>query len=290
MAVSSVEVNELVRRVTDISGLPEVTQRVIAVINDENSDANELQNVLRQDPALVARVIRVANSAYYAQPTKIATIHNAVVLLGFDAIKNVALAASVAELFRGACELVGYSRAGLWEHMVSVAAAARMIARRIRYDDAEEAFLAGMMHDIGIILLDQHLHEAFLESVTRSRKLGIPLARVERELFGFDHAYVGARLARAWNFPPAVRLAAAYHHEPDKAGEEGILLATLVHLSDVLAKTHQRLPMGDHGKAILHADTLRVLEFQPMDIRVLHQDLVEELQSVHDFYQLLCVE
>lgn len=281
------EILDIIQKITDLSGLPEVTQKVISVASDCDSGASDLENVMKFDPALVARVIKVANSAYYAQPCQITTIRSAICLLGFDTIKNVALAASIAELFKGECNVEGYSRSGLWQHMVSVAAAARMIARRLLFKDPEEAFLAGMMHDIGIILLDQYLHENFLKALELSRTTGCSLPDAERKTMDLDHALVGARLARAWNFPKTVRTAIAFHHTPDKAGEESEKLAMLIHLSDVLSKSQEAAPMGDNGKPILHRDVLKVLKLDPMDVKVIHKDLKEELLSVKEFYQLI---
>lgn len=287
MVVDRADITEIVQKACDLSGLPDVTHKVISIANSPESDAGDLEQALRLDPSLAARVIRVANSAYYAQPGQIKTIHSAVVLLGFDTIKNVALAASISELFKGKCETEGYSRSALWEHMVSVAATARMIARRIRYPDPEEAFLAGIVHDIGMILADLYLHDGFLSSVAHARQNRCSLIVAEREVMGVDHAFIGARLARAWNFPKEIRYAVAFHHEPDKAGAEGLQIAMLIHLSDALSKMVEKRPMGDNNTSSLHRQALPTLNLKPMDVKVLHQDLADELAGVQEFYGLI---
>lgn len=287
MTVASVSLPDLLDRISDISGLPAVTQRVVAVINDPASSAGTLEHAINYDPTLVARIMRVANSAYYARESRVASIHSAVVLLGFDVIRTVVLAASVADLFREKLTLVGYSRAGLWEHLVSVGAVSRMVTRRIGAGDPEESFVAGMMHDVGVILLDQYAHPWFVRAVEAAQQRGIALHEAEAELLGFDHALVGGQLAEAWNFAAPICSTIAHHHAPQSAVGDGRALAMIVHLSDVLAQARGAPLAGDPARPVLHRSAMSELGLRPTDIRVFNTDIEQELQAIREFYELV---
>jgi putative nucleotidyltransferase with HDIG domain len=126
-----------------------------------------------------------------------------------------------------------FDRPRLWRHAVASAAGARLIAQRLRSMDPEEAFLAGLVHDMGIIILDQYFHEGFRRVVDLVFSMGMPLPDAAREIFGRDHAYVGRQLARRWNFPAGVAEAIGCHHEPSRA-RLNPTLTSIVHLADYL--------------------------------------------------------
>src|SRR5882672_10173927 len=141
-------VQQAVKKVTSIATLPEITSRIIRTVEDPKSTAAALHKIVSHDPALVTRILKVVNSAFYGLPGQVGSIERAIVLLGLNAVKNIAVAASIGQLFRGAKLCEGYTAKDLWTHCIAVAVAARDLAKQANPALADEAFLAGMIHDI----------------------------------------------------------------------------------------------------------------------------------------------
>src|SRR5687767_14760791 len=145
-------VQQALKKVTTIATLPEVTAKIISTVEDPKSTASQLHKIVAHDPALVTRILKVVNSAFYGLPGQIASIERAIVLLGLNAVKNIAVAASLGQLFRGVKLCEGYTAKDLWTHCVGVGVAAKDLAKQMKVPLGDEAFLAGMIHDIGLLV------------------------------------------------------------------------------------------------------------------------------------------
>ena len=227
-------VREAVRKVSSIATLPEVTGRIVATVEDPKSSAAQLHKIVSYDPALVTRILKVANSAFYGLPGQVTSVERAIVLLGLNAVKNIAVAASLGQLFRGARLCEKFSARDLWRHCVAVGVTARELARRMGLPSADEAFLAGMIHDVGL-LVSLQTHPEQLRTVCERAETGAAdFCALERETIGMDHQQLGMGLAELWKFPLPLRLAAGYHHDPSSADEASRPLVTLVHVADTI--------------------------------------------------------
>src|SRR5213592_640301 len=152
LADPQTRVLEAVKKVSSIATLPEVTAKIIATVEDPKSTASQLHKIVSHDPALVTRIMKVVNSAFYGLPGQIGSIERAIVLLGLNAIKNIAVAASLGQLFKGSKLCEGFTARDLWTHCIAVGVTARDLARQMKLSIADEAFLAGMIHDVGILI------------------------------------------------------------------------------------------------------------------------------------------
>src|SRR5687767_6650477 len=167
------KVLETVKKVTSIATLPEITNQIIRTVEDPKSTASQLHKIVSHDPALVTRILKVVNSAFYGLPGQIGSIERAIVLLGLNAVKNLAVAASLGQLFRGAKLCDGFTPKDLWTHCIAVGVAARDMARQMKLPTADEAFLAGMIHDMGILVALQVYPEE-VRRVCDAAKAGDP--------------------------------------------------------------------------------------------------------------------
>src|SRR5690349_22760744 len=152
-------VQDAIKKVATIATLPEVTAKIVHTVEDPKSTAAQLHKIVSYDPALVSRIMKVVNSAFYGLPGQIGSIERAIVLLGLNAIKNIAVAASLGQLFKGAKLCDGFTAKDLWTHCIAVGVAARELARQMKLPVADEAFLAGMIHDVGILISLQSFPE-----------------------------------------------------------------------------------------------------------------------------------
>jgi HD-like signal output (HDOD) protein len=225
---------EAVRSITTIATLPEVTAQIIATVEDPRSTAAQLHKIVAHDPALVTRILKVVNSSFYGLPGQIGSVERAIVLLGLNAVKNIAVAASLGQLFRGAKLCEGFTARDLWTHCIAVAVAAREMAKQMKAPIADEAFLAGMIHDIGILVAMQLWPEPLREVCETARRGDRPFREVEMQMLGLDHQYLGQALAEQWRFPRPCQLVAGYHHEPATLGDDNRLVVSLVYAADVI--------------------------------------------------------
>lgn len=204
----------ITRRVNGISTLPTVALKIVEVANDPDSGAAEMKAVMESDAAFASRVLRSVNSSAYAVRTRITNLQQAIAYLGVKQIRNLAITASVGELFKAGDTHGTYNRSQLWKHLVSVGLCARLIAMRLRKANFEDVFLAGLLHDIGIILEDEHDHERFASMVSALDDQHL-LTEVEREHLNYDHTMLGRKIAEDWGFPEAVRAGIRFHHNSE---------------------------------------------------------------------------
>jgi len=267
---------EVTRRIQDISTLPHIAMRILEVECDPKSSTADLSEVLEQDPALSSRVLRYVNSAAYGVRAKITNLRQAVTHLGLKRIRNLAVTASVSELFQTDQQIGSYRRSTLWRHQVSVAMCARMIGKRLGLRTPEDIFLAGLLHDIGIILEDQYAHSEF-EQVMLHLPEYQSLPDAERHYLGFDHTRLGEVIGGRWGFPKLVRLAIRYHHASEQAPpgdrtevqcvEVANLFCTLKGITSVGRKLVRYTP-----------ETLKTLGLTRQDVALLGDELDTELE------------
>lgn len=204
-------VEALARKIDEISTLPHVALQVVRIASNEASSAADLKKVMENDVALSARILRCVNSSAYALRTKITNLQHAITYLGMKQIRNLAITASVADLFKKDERIGNYRRQDLWRHLVSVGICSRLIAMRRKIGDFEDAFLAGLMHDIGIVLEDQHVHDHFSRLI-QSLDGEKTLVEMERSRLNFDHTTLGEMVAENWKFPDLVKATIRHHH------------------------------------------------------------------------------
>ena len=232
-------VESAIRGISHIATLPEVTLKIIALVEDPNSTAQDLHKVIANDPALCSRILKVVNSAFYGLPRQIGSINRAIVLLGLNAVKNIAIAASLSKLFRGGELCPHFSARDLWMHSIACATASKLMCDQLRLGLPDEAFLAGLIHDIGIMVemqADRHkLVEVFNQlKIGKDRTPQADMRQLEQQFFGADHEAFGAGLCEAWKFPKSFANVAGHHHNPAELPSASRPLATIVHIADRL--------------------------------------------------------
>jgi len=222
----------LVREVGSLPTLPTVLVQVTDLLNNPKSSALQLSRVILKDSALTARLLRLVNSPYYGFPRRIATVTEALSILGSFQVRNLLLMVTVVDLLSGE-ETPDFSPMKLWEHSVEVAVAAGLLARQVCPQDREELFVAGLLHDVGMLVEFQFLREGFLQALSRSRSEDIPIRVAEQQILGFGHDQVGRLVVEHWKLPIRLTEAIACHHRPDLA-LAAKREAAITHVADIL--------------------------------------------------------
>lgn len=237
---SEVQLSEVVdsalQEISHIATLPEITLKIIKLVEDPDSTAQDLTKVITNDPALGARILKVVNSAFYGLPGQIGSINRAIVLLGLNAVKNIAIAASLAKLFRGGQICPEFDAKLLWNHSIASASCTSLLAEKIGLGLPDEAFLAGLIHDLGIMVEIQARRLKFVQVCeTMAKNPSLTIRQAERDAMGATHEDFGAGLCRLWKFPQNFVYVTGYHHHPLDLAENNRTLAMLVHVADLVA-------------------------------------------------------
>lgn len=231
--MSKLSLDYIVSKVDDINMLPNVLQEIIVISDDPNSTITDMENVILKDQTLTTKVLRLANSAYYGYARRISTISQATILLGFKTIKSIALASTVSKYMTA--ELKGYAleENQLWQQSQTCAIIARYISKLTKKADPEEAYIAGLLRDIGKTILNQNMIKEYEEVSKLVSEDGISFLQAEEMVFGFNHAEIGARVSEKWNLPSNLVDAISHHHNPENA-EVDPNLVSIVHIADAI--------------------------------------------------------
>ncbi|MCW2924452.1 MAG: metal dependent phosphohydrolase [Thermoleophilia bacterium] len=222
----------LVEEVRDLPmSMSETLPAVIEACDNADTSVNDLTALISSDQSLVAMLLKLANSAYYGYARRIETLPEAIVLLGFSTIKSLAITATTMNLLFQSQDELSEVRHEIWSHSLGVGVAARALARKRGNIHPEKAFVAGLLHDLGMIILSVYRKDDFLKILAVAQDRGVTYEAAERDVLGFSHATLGAEVAEAWSFPATHCEAIRCHHEPTAATlQPG--LAQVAHLAD----------------------------------------------------------
>lgn len=267
-------------RIGDIATLPEVTLRVIEIVENPRSTARDLHEVIKTDPALSSKILKVVNSSFYGLPGQIASVDRAIVMLGLSAVKNIAIAASMARLFKSDKLTDEYSAQDLWKHSVAVAVASRSLARAGgNQTGAEEVFLAGLIHDLGMLAERQTCGDMFAEVIRKCAAGQGKFVTLEDEIIGANHQAFGEALCAKWKFPKHLRAVVGNHHEPERVSAEFNKIVTLVRVADVLAcQLELGFNLSAKDESIL-PDDLATIGIDEAGLEALRSVLPEETEA-----------
>lgn len=219
-----------IEKLGNLPTLPHVVQRLTAMIGSPTVSTEEIGSIIEKDQVLAAKVLRLANSPFYGFPSRIGSVAHAVIVLGFNVVKGLTLCASALNIMKDA----GMDQ--LWRHSLGVAITANLLATRLKIKHPEELFVAGLLHDIGKVVLyvkwadvGDRIKDTYKAGGDRS------LFDVEKELTGLSHAEIGGYLANAWHLPVTLCEPILYHHAPTLA-KETMMQTAIVHVADILVK------------------------------------------------------
>jgi HD-like signal output (HDOD) protein len=234
------EIQKLVGEKRSLPSIPAVYFRVLEVLQRPDCPLDRIAEVVATDPSLTAKLLQLVNSAFFGYAREVSSAREAVMLLGVSTVRSLALTTQLFSPFKGLA-LPGWSGEELWRHSLRVARWARRMVMMEGRDEhlAEQAFTAGVLHDVGKLILADNFAEAYPELIARSAKEGRRLIELEQETFGATHAEVGAYLLDLWGLPAPLVEATALHHEPSRTSELSFSPLTVVHVSNVLEIAHR---------------------------------------------------
>lgn len=277
--MSKITLMKLVNKVKEMPPLPQSITQILEITKDDKSSSRELAKVFERDPTLAVNILKIANLPAYGFSSRISTISHAVVCLGLETIKSIALTSSTHDMLNKEIPAYSLGEGMLWQHSISCAACAKIIAKRIGYQDDEEAYIAGLLLDIGKVILSSFAEDEFNQVAERAEKDEVPFNIAEQEILGFDHPQVGGRVIKKWHLPSALVEAVLYHHQPEKADAHKTL-AYIVHLADALS-CMLGIGLGSDGLMYMFEEnTLDVLGLSQEDVESIMSELADMVVDV----------
>ena len=243
MALDAARLRATIESITDLPTLPVVVAKITSQIANPATNAADIGRLIEQDQALTGKVLRLVNSAYYGFPKQIKSIQHAVVILGFNKVKTIIITASVFGAFRGR-RPGGLDLRRFWQHSLAVAIASKVVAERLGAGHAaEDAFIGGLLHDIGKVVMDQYQPNIYAPIVKYANDKGILLVDAEQEVMGLTHATIGQWMMEKWRLPPGIVRMVAEHHSPAAIQDRRELIAS-IHVGDIVTRA---LGVGNGG-------------------------------------------
>ncbi len=224
---SKTQLQKIIMSTRDLPAMPQVASKVLELSSDPNTSAAQLQQVISDDQAMTARILKIANSAMYSCSRKIKTLTEAIVMLGFNSIRSLVVTSAARNLYNTRKSRSGLKERLLWEHSIGSGFACRLLAQKHAPALTEEAFLAGLMHDIGKLVLNIRVPERFDEIVQVVYNENRSFHVTEQDHFGFTHAEVGSLLVNKWKLSPVLENVIRNHHNPESISPENPLLLYL---------------------------------------------------------------
>jgi len=224
-------------RVLGIPTLPVVAFKVNKMLQDYDISINELTKTIEKDQAIVSKILRLVNSAFYGFQSKIETVSHAVIVLGFNTVRNAVLSVSVIKAFSGKDSFEGFDIKDFWRHSVGVATVGRHLAGQTRLDNPDDCFIAGLLHDIGKVILSEYFKESFGQVWASVRDDGLSFYEAEKNLLPLNHAQIGGHLAAKWQLPLSLVDTIRYHHAV-REGVSNLNQLMIVYVADIIVNTH----------------------------------------------------
>ncbi len=273
---------QLLKNFKQLKTLPHIAIELTQLLGDDNTTVKKLEEVIKLDPTLILRVLRLVNSAYYGLMQKVASVSDAVVYLGLDTIRNMVVVEALKDIFKQGNNEVGFSRKKLWFHSAVVSICCQMLSERMFGIKGENAFLCGILHDIGLIVEDQVVSEQFKQVCSAFQEGKKPIIDYESELIGTTHCSVGYYLAKEWKLPVEVQNSIRYHHKK----RENIVpesVTGILQLSEYLATQMGYTAMPDM-EAILSSSLRTHIQNNVHEYKIILKDLPEEIEKAKDIY------
>ena len=281
--MDSKAIMERLERMEDLPTLPPILIKVNRLLEDVNTSAKSLSDTIGKDQSMVVKILRLVNSAFYGFRSRISDISNAVVLLGFNTIRNAVISVSIIKSFTGKNNLEGCDITEFWRHSIAVAVTSKRLAEKCRIESPDNCFVAGLLHDIGKLVLSQHFPDLFARIWMTAQKENLTFYEAEKREISLNHPIIGSFLAKRWQFPDHLVDAVKCHHAVRKTVSNYELLL-IVYGADMIVNHFAVTPEKPIDISAVHPDAVEMLEFCLKNTSEWYVTLKDEIESACHFF------
>lgn len=283
-----ITLDSLTQEIGELPPLPDVVVKLLSASRNPDVSMRDMVDLIKLEPALTAKVLKLCNSSYYGLPRKINSLQEALVYIGTDTLVNFILAGSLSTFYRQAQDGYGLVAGDLWKHSVGCAIAAQRLACNESEEDRAEAFTAGLLHDIGKIVLNVYVAREYQDIIQIVNEKKVPFADAEREVLGFNHTEAGAAIGKLWNLPESLIEAIAFHQEPTRAEKYPKLVAQ-IHLANLLCVSFG-IGLGSDGLAYtFHPSALDQVGMEVTDLHKVSLEIHDQFRKASEMVGLTAV-
>ncbi len=226
------KINEIMGRVKAFPGMPDTSAKLLKMLKDSETSAAEIEDVLRYDPGLTANILKLTNSAYFGIPSKVSSVKQAVVLLGWKRLLQLVMTMCMSTVMKKPIPGYDLPHGELWRHSVAVSVAAELVVKELKISNVDEVFTAALLHDVGKLVMGEFVRDD-LQQIEEMVAKGIAFEVAEFIVLGTDHAHIGARILEKWAFPEDLINAVGRHHDPETC-ENHCTFSDIVHIANIL--------------------------------------------------------
>jgi len=287
MAADEKKLKKIVDEIVGLPTLPTVLTNVTKMMQNPRVSAAQVGQVIQSDVSLTSKILKLVNSAFYGFPSRISTVTHAIVILGFNAVRSTAMSVSVFDSFGGGSDTEGFDRMEFWKHSIGCGATAKILAKKMNMKELEEAFIAGLLHDIGLIILDQFVHKEFVEITKLVKEKDILIRDAEKEILGgVTHGELGAWLGKKWNMAPALIEVIETYNNPSSSSEN-YLLTSIVHVADILTRALGIGNPGDNRMPALNKSAWEKLEIDAGTLPSILEEALDSAKKSEAFFAMV---
>lgn len=275
--------SDLVNKFLDMKTLPHIAFQLTQMISEDNSTMEEFESVIKLDPTLVVKTLKIVNSPMYALRKKVTSISEAVVYIGMENLRNMIVVSSLKDIYSKESGSASFSRVKLWLHSACVALCNQMIAERVMGEKGEDAFLCGILHDFGMIIEDQVANELFMETCDRYQETKEEITTLENIIIGTDHCKVGAYISGHWKLPENIKNGIKNHHKKGNNLPPNDL-TSITQIAEYLVSRMGYSAMANMSGNL--PDTLaQHMKENISEYKAIAMDLPEELKKAEEIYK-----
>jgi len=269
--------------IKDIPTLPTIVFELNELLQDPNTPITNISDIIEKDQAMSLRVLKLVNSAFYGIHKEVNDIGNAIVLLGFNTVRNAIVSLGVISSFSGIKSLKGFTISDFWKHSLAVALVSKSLAEKTKIASSDSCFVGGLLHDIGKVILAQYFQDLFEKVWNAAKSENISFYEAEKKEISIDHAIIGAHLATNWELPESFIDVIRWHHDV-RNDTESKKMILLIYLSDIIVNSYNADPDGNIDLSAMHPAASKFLKNQLGDVDNWFAEIANDIQSSYQFF------
>lgn len=273
-------IKQIMSKVRSFPGMPATAVKLLPLLENPDSDTSKIADILRYDPGLTANILKLTNSAYFGIPTKISSVRQAILLLGWKRLIQLVMTMCMSDLMKDSVEGYDLPKGELWRHSIAVSVASDVLVKGLKISEADEVFTAALLHDIGKLVLGDYVKEDMPKIEAMVAK-GISFEVAEYIVLGTDHAEIGARILKSWSFPTPLVEAVHWHHDANSCSGH-CLMSDIVHTADILGQMAGFGKKSNDREPAAISDVLERLGLTPEDLPPLAEQTAERVNTLND--------
>jgi putative nucleotidyltransferase with HDIG domain len=274
---------EKLDRIKEIPTLPSIVFELNRLLQDPDTSVARISQTIEKDQAMALKILKLVNSAFYGFKSKVSDIRSAVIMLGFNAVRNAIVSVSVIEAFAKKIKLTDFDITDFWKHSLAVAVTSKSISYKARINSPDNCFVGGLLHDVGKVIMAQYFQDLFAGVWNASRQEAIAFHEAERNRVPANHAVIGAHLASRWQLPQGLTEAIRWHHDYQPSSQNAEF-SLIIYLANIIVNSYDQDPDCLIDIGALHPDARKLIMGALQNIGDFYTNIAEEIDAAHAFF------